>query len=147
MAKVTYTPIESGTQAWDATLNDDLDLIFNGALPLFEGSTPAASQNDRGIMAVNDGTAGWGIQFSDGANWKYVAKRAVTVAAFSDSIGGTVADALAAIPDPADSPASADALRDDLVANALPKIRNALSSLAAKWNTFRTNARSSGVLA
>jgi hypothetical protein len=147
MAKVTFTPIESGTQAWDATLNDDLDLIFGAPLPLFEGSTPTASQNDRGIMAVNDGTAGWSIQISDGANWKYIAKRAVTTTAFSDSIGGTVADALAAIPDPADSPASADALRDDLVTNTLPKIRNALSSLAAKWNTFRTNGRASGLMA
>lgn len=56
----------------------------------------------------------------------------VTVAdpgAFTDSIGGSVSTTFAAIADPADTPASADALRDDLVANTLPPIRNALSTL------------------
>lgn len=49
----------------------------------------------------------------------------------TDNIGGTVNTTLDAIPDPADSPATADALRDDLVANALPEIRDALSTLAS----------------
>jgi len=53
-----------------------------------------------------------------------------TAAALTDNIAGTVNATLAAIPDPADTPATADALRDDLVTNVLPKLRNALSSLA-----------------
>ena len=52
-----------------------------------------------------------------------------TAVALTDSIAGTVSTTLAAIPDPADTPVTADALRDDLVANVLPKIRNALSSI------------------
>lgn len=40
------------------------------------------------------------------------------------------------ITDPADSPADADALRDDLVANALPEIVAALDALGAKINTI-----------
>jgi len=63
-----------------------------------------------------------------------------TASALTDSIGGSVGTTLAAIPDPADSPATADALRDDLVANVLPKIRDALSSLADQVNKGRADA-------
>lgn len=65
----------------------------------------------------------------------------------TDSIGGTVSNTLAAIPNPADTPASADALRDDLVTNVLPKIRDALSSLAAKDKEWLDTARTHGLIA
>lgn len=52
----------------------------------------------------------------------------------TDSTGGTANTTLAAIPDPTDSPASADALRDELTTNVLPKIRDALADLAAQVN-------------
>lgn len=61
-----------------------------------------------------------------------------TVVALTDNTSGTANDTLQAITDPADSPATADALRDDLVANALPAIRNDLADLAAKVNALRT---------
>lgn len=48
-----------------------------------------------------------------------------------------------AIPDPANSPASADALRDDLVANTLPPIRAALDSLLAAVNGILSSASTS----
>ena len=41
-----------------------------------------------------------------------------------------------AITDPGDSPASADALRDDLVANAIPSIEAALNALGTKVNAL-----------
>lgn len=63
-----------------------------------------------------------------------------TAAALTDNVAGTVGTTLAAIPDPADTPASADALRDDLVSNVLPKIRDALSSIADQTNKERTDA-------
>lgn len=62
-----------------------------------------------------------------------------TAAALTDNAAGTVGTTLAAIANPADSPATADALRDDLVANALPAIRNAISSLADQINKLRTD--------
>ena len=40
------------------------------------------------------------------------------------------------ITDPADSPATADALRDDLVTNAIPEIEGALDALGAKINAI-----------
>lgn len=70
-----------------------------------------------------------------------------TTAALADSVAGTVGTTLAAVPDPADTPATADALRDDLVANVLPKIRNALSSLADQINKGRTDDQNTSQLA
>lgn len=60
-----------------------------------------------------------------------------TVTELTDNTGGTTDSTLQAIPDPTDSPASADALRDDIVANVLPAIRNNLADLAAKLNAIR----------
>lgn len=65
-----------------------------------------------------------------------VAKQTIT--ALTDNTGGTANDTVAAIPDPADTPATADALRDDLVANTLPALRDALADLAAKVNALIT---------
>lgn len=70
---------------------------------------------------------------------KTMAARAA--AALTDNTGGTADTTIAAIPDPADAPASADALRDDLVANALPALRNAIADIAAQVNNLRTDER------
>lgn len=51
-----------------------------------------------------------------------------------------------AIPDPADTPASADALRDDLVANTLPAVRNAIEECGTHINTIIARLESAGVL-
>lgn len=50
--------------------------------------------------------------------------------------GADIANATAShtITDPADAPATPDALRDDLVANAIPEIEAALDALGAKIN-------------
>jgi parallel beta-helix repeat protein len=62
-----------------------------------------------------------------------------TSALLTDSVGGTTGTTLAAIPDPADTPLTVDALRDDLVANVLPALRNAVSSLIAQANKERAD--------
>lgn len=59
--------------------------------------------------------------------------------AFTDNTAGTASRTLAALPDPADTPASADALRDDLVANVLPVLRNWAASHADGFNDLRAN--------
>ena len=63
-----------------------------------------------------------------------------------DDTSGTAGGTVAAIPDPADTPADADALRDDLVANALPAIRNAIASIIAEQNEIKAALRSTGIL-
>ncbi len=51
-----------------------------------------------------------------------------------------------AITDPADSPASADVLRDDLVANTIPSIETALNALGTKINNILSKLESAEVL-
>jgi len=53
---------------------------------------------------------------------------------------GAITDATTshAITDPADTPADADALRDDLVANTIPDIEAALDALGTKLNSILT---------
>lgn len=62
-----------------------------------------------------------------------------TAAALNDNSGGTPSGTLSVITMPADSPASADALRDDLVTNSLAAIKNAIASLADQVNKLRAD--------
>lgn len=62
------------------------------------------------------------------------------------AVAGTANQTLEAVADPADSPATADALRDDLVANALPQIRNNFADLASQLNAIRTALVNAGLL-
>lgn len=59
-----------------------------------------------------------------------------TVGALTDNTAGTANETLQALTDPADAPGTADALRDDLVANLIPELRNNLADLAAKINAL-----------
>ncbi len=69
------------------------------------------------------------------------------IAGLTDNTGGVAGATVPAIPDPADAPVSADALRDDLVANALPGIRNGLASINAKLDAILAALRSVGGIA
>lgn len=69
------------------------------------------------------------------------------IVSLTDNTGGTANDTIAAIPDPADAPGTADILRDDLVANTLPEIRNAIADLAAKQNEVLAALRAVGGIA
>lgn len=69
-----------------------------------------------------------------------------TVVALTDNTTGAADSTLQAIPNPTDSPATADALRDDIVANVLPAIRNDLADLAAKVNEIRAALVTLGAL-
>ncbi len=60
------------------------------------------------------------------------------VVALTDNSGGAGNDTVQALTDPADAPATADTLRDDLVANLIPELRNNYADLAAKVNELRT---------
>lgn len=94
-----------------------------GSTVAFFGSSPIAQ---RGAFTQTYSTA-----------TRTMAARAAS--ALGDSTSGTPAGTVAAIPNPADSPATADALRDDLVANTLPAIRNALASIITAINNNRTD--------
>lgn len=59
-----------------------------------------------------------------------------TATALTDNSGGSADSTIAAMTDPADTPLTADALRDDLVANYLLAARNNVADLAAKVNAL-----------
>jgi len=63
----------------------------------------------------------------------------LTSSTLSDSSGGTANTTVQALTDPADTPATADALRDDLVANLIPELRNNFADLTAQVNNLRTD--------
>src|SRR5262245_60330194 len=93
MAKRVWPPILHQAESWDAELDSWRDNLIT-ALPLPEPSTglfadlPNASQNDRGIAAINDPTAGWMAVISNGSAWERIPKRA---AARADSTAANLA--------------------------------------------------------
>jgi len=62
------------------------------------------------------------------------------------AVAGTANTTLEALPNPTDTPASADALRDDIVANLLPPLRNNFADLATQVNAIRTALRNAGLM-
>lgn len=63
------------------------------------------------------------------------------------AVAGTANTTLQACPDPTNTPADADALRDDIVATLLPPIRNNFADLAAQINAIRTALMNAGLMA
>lgn len=122
----------SGTRTGgNLTIRAGTGATANGTLSLMNGATNRIQIN------------GTGIGFFAATP---VAQQ-TDIGALTDNIAGTVNTTLDAIPNPADAPATADALRDDLVANALPQIRDALSTLASQINAIRTRQRNLGLMA
>ena len=54
---------------------------------------------------------------------------------------------MTAVPVPADTPADADALRDDIATNIIPAINNNLADVQAKVNGILAALRSVGLIA
>ena len=63
----------------------------------------------------------------------------LTSATLTDNSGGTANTTVQALTDPADTPITADALRDDLVANLIPELRNNFADLTAQINALRVD--------
>lgn len=59
-----------------------------------------------------------------------------TASSLTDNSGGAANTTIEAMPDPADTPILADDLRDDIVANLLPAIRNNVADIAAQINAL-----------
>lgn len=64
----------------------------------------------------------------------------------TDSTGGTANNTVAALPVLTDSPATADALRDDIVTNMVPVLASNFADLTAKVNAILTTLESAGLL-
>lgn len=77
MARPSRDPIQSGTNGWDATLNDNLIKLFDGPLAIHEhtgdesdlASTFAAASYDNCLVWVDHTVSGWTLYHSDGSTW------------------------------------------------------------------------------
>lgn len=67
--------------------------------------------------------------------------------ALTDSSGGTANNTIQALSTLTDSPATADALRDNLMATWASELANNFADLAAKINSIRTVLRNLGLMA
>jgi hypothetical protein len=151
MSRPTPPTISSTLEAWDADIQAGLDMIFGAPVPLYEHDDtladletnfPAANY-DRCVCLVNDTTLGWIMAYSNGSAWIFIPLQGVDPSDISGSSGGS-GTAVVTITDPADTPATADALRDDLVTNSLPEIRNCITGLQAKVNGILAAMRAAG---
>lgn len=73
--------------------------------------------------------------------------QASAIESLTDSTGGTANDTLAAMPTLTDSPASADALRDDINTNMVPVINSNFADIGAKVNAILAALRGVGIIA
>jgi hypothetical protein len=130
----------------------DYALIRYGAatntLTLGETTLPGAQLNAVSVVLQAAGTTrvqvdGTGI----GVFGHATAAQAADFSALTDNSAGSADNTIQAMASPTDSPASADALRDDISANLMPAIRNNFADLAAKVNAIRTVLRAHGWMA
>lgn len=111
----------------------------------------AASQNTK--VHIEQGgdvlvlKSGGSIKIESGASITNAGTQASAIAALTDNSAGTANDTIQAMADPTDTPATADALRDDLVAVLLPAIRNNIADLTAKVNAITAALRGAGIIA
>jgi len=161
MARPSRVPIQSGQVSWDADVSDNFKALFDGPFPMFEDTEaldftaiearyPAADY-DRCMYSqnVNDGAfVGYYVLWSDGVDWHTLAKHVADHADLTTSQGSPPATNgdLPSIPDPADTPADADTLRDDLVTNVLPAVRESVEELRDHVNGLLAKLRSAGVI-
>ncbi len=78
MSRPLKVPVDNGVNSWDGLLNDDLDILFSGPLPIHESaslteanveSTFPAAQHDRCLVWVNHSVVGYTLYWSDGTAW------------------------------------------------------------------------------
>jgi hypothetical protein len=94
-----------------------------------------------GGTGVDLSSTGPGIVRQNTASATFTVAQEADIGALTDNTGGTANTTLQALTDPADLPLTADALRDDLVANLIPELRNNYADLAAQVNAIRTVLR------
>lgn len=154
---VTLT-LDTGAQPANVTLSvpplaaNDVVAVLATAQVFSGAKTFTATMTITDVNVVLSTTTGtkWGTATNQKQGWwgatPVVQPASADQAALVDNIAGALSATLAAIPDPADSPVTADALRDDLVANTIPKIRDALSSMVVLLNALRSAQVTTGLI-
>lgn len=146
MSKKSFPTVTSQDESWDDEVNDIVEILENQPFPITDYATiaalPAANINEEGLawaQANNDvDYTGDVIVASTGSSWKKLAWQATEV---------TEIGSAPSITDPADTPADADALRDDLVTNTIPSIESALSTIYTKIDSILAAMKNTGAMA
>ena len=110
---------------YDTTAREVLRIEASGSAGMFGAF---------GVAAVVRPTAY--TQTYSTATKTHAARTAVTL---TDNSAGTANTTVEALPDPADTPLTADALRDDIVTNLLPALRNNFADIVAQINALKTD--------
>lgn len=75
MSRPALTDITHGQESWDTTVNDNMDILVDGPLPIKEvaniAALPSAATHDRCIVATTDSGELW---ISDGTDWKAIGR-------------------------------------------------------------------------
>lgn len=138
----------------DRTPTEDTEVmrkvdVGGGAIAAPEDATYIVVSLTAGLTNERRIQAGTGLALDDGgANNDLTINHSphAAEASLTDNTSGTANDTLQALTDPTDTPADADTLRDDLVANLIPELRNNLADLAAKVNAILTILRDQNIL-
>lgn len=109
----------------------------DNAVVRFNGTGGKTVQNSTVIAADNDG-----LNIPTGEGYKVNGTQVIT-----DQQAAEANITSGAITDPGDAPADADALRDDLVANAIAEIGANLTALDTKINNLLAKLRTHGIIA
>jgi len=150
---LTYNPASAGTFTWTITdallLQSQDNATTRTVFDVFRNS----STGSRVMFQVRDST-NIALRITSNAGTPQIGlytaspvTQAADVGALTYGEGAAADGTLPSVPDPADTPLTADALRDDLVANTIPAIRDGLQELTAKINAMRTYVRNLGITA
>lgn len=131
-----------------------VEVVADGTIAVNDVIYPSADG-----QAMASGTVAVGIALTAGAAGDLVTVVLATqvlagtvvgaqadIVALTDSTGGAANNTVAALPVLTDAPATADALRDDIVTNMVPVLAANFADLTAKVNAIRTALRASGLM-
>jgi len=146
MSKKSFPAVTSQDEAWDDEVSDWRDILENQPFPITSysnfGSLPPGNQNEEGLASIDTNNdvdyTGQMTLVGDGSSYKKLAWQSTEVAEIGTAPTITV---------PADSPATADALRDDLVTNALAEIQTSLNALYSKADGIIAALKNTGAMA
>lgn len=139
------------------TATDNITLDADNKSIRFGADQDATILYDGTNLVVNPRAVGSGKMSVSGAinttehyqvdGTQVLTNQQAAIASLTDSSGGTADNTIAALPDLADTPLTADALRDDIMTNWLPVLLNNFADLAAKYNALAAMARAHGLIA
>lgn len=131
-ASSNLTVVGSGGVGASAAVVHSLGTVVAGADDTLTGTEANIISSTAGTLSSSAGTFKGKTRPTIGTQLGLVS--------LTDNSAGVANDTITAMADPADSPASQDALRDDLVANFLANCRNNIADLAAKVNAILAGA-------